>query len=272
MSYKSRNIDRLSKSIAIALTITVCGFLDIIKVILWPFKRFISIFRRGNFNEVKFGRDSNEMYLSLESLSKDIKSLHHQINDPIGGIKNIQDEHSKFIQKSGKNRLQCLEDNIDEVYVRLNRIKVLEDNQDIVLKKMQSMETDVKELKSGANILITCVETIEQHEKDIKALKKTVKLNDRQRTINTLSTVGGLLNNAIKKNTDKIKVLDDKVSKLQLDASDLTFLPADDDMIVRKEEYDYHQESKYWDKQVKEAYEDHMEDRRGKSGRRSSDK
>ena len=44
-------------------------------------------------------------------------------------------------------------------------------NQDIILKKIESMETDIKELKSGANILIKCVEEGVDFEKDIKALK-----------------------------------------------------------------------------------------------------
>jgi hypothetical protein len=37
-------------------------------------------------------------------------------------------------------------------------------------------------------------------------------------------------------------------------------------MVVRKEEYDYHQESKYWDRRAKEAYEDHMSEPKRREG------
>jgi len=157
---------------------------------------------------------------------------------------NVYNELNKINRhiNPSKNQIHCLEDNMDMV---LNKIKALED---------------------GANILIKCVEAGVKAEKDIEALQKDNRTH--------MKCFNGMESSHLKYLIDTTAK---KVAKLQLDASDLTFLPADDDFEVTakdndfevtandddcakvfREEYDYHKESEYWTKRGKEAYEDHI--------------
>ena len=247
MYYISRIIYKFLRRVRLIIKITLGSLFDIIKLILSPLYLLVKLIkwlfiprRAGFFPSNKRRRKTdfqktdkyrtwakqNKPYLTKDSLLKDVQSLHHQINDPLGGIINIQKEHSKYIQKKSKNQFHCLED-----------------NQDIILKKMQSMENDIKELKSGANILIKCVEGGRDLEKDIKALEDRM---EECITIKELREEYGNPNSVPQKKEDIIKF---KLSDFKGDTEGDK---------VREEEYDYHQEHKYWSKRAKEAYDDHM--------------
>ena len=152
---------------------------------------------------------NNDNYLTVQSLSKDVQSLHNQINDPLGGIQNIQDEHSRFIQKNAKNRLQCLEDNVD-----------------MLLKKTEDLEN------------ITNSATIVMIRDMIIAALKPIWDNDGEKD-------------------KRIKVLEDKLTKLIQKDSDLTFLPSESVSIDEQSEAE-----EDWDKRAREAYEDNMSEPR----------
>ena len=179
MFYKSRKLNIIRRRLMTIINIIICSVFDLIKLIFWPITAPIKGLRRAMFlagsrkrkrramkkynahkrwnlynspnlnNSGRRKENSTTSYLSLDSLKEDVKSLHNQINNPLSGIKNIQDEHSRFIQKNAKNRLQCLEDNMDTV---LDKIKALEDN--IVQLKLKHIGiTDVKALEERVNKL-----------------------------------------------------------------------------------------------------------------------
>ncbi len=331
MYYISRIINKFLRRVTLIIKITLGSLFDIIKLILSPLYLLVKLIkwlfiprRAGFFPSNKRRRKTdfqktdkyrtwakqNKPYLTKDSLLKDVQSLHHQINDPLGGIINIQKEHSKYIQKKSKNQIHCLED-----------------NQDIILKKMQSMETDINELKSGANILIKCVEGGQAIEKDIKTLHGTIEtLEKKVNTINVYEIPNQDISN--EQLSNKIKALEDennasridsiedtlnKNIKLEIETNELRGEQYDillkamkslenkmeecitikelreeygnpnsvpqkkEDIIkfklsdfkgdtegdkVRQEEYDYHQEEKYWSERAKQAYDDYMSEPR----------
>ncbi len=192
---------------------------------------------------------------------------------------------------------------------------------------MQSMETDINELKSGANILIKCVEGGQAIEKDIKTLHGTIEtLEKKVNTINVYEIPNQDISN--EQLSNKIKALEDennasridsiedtlnKNIKLEIETNELRGEQYDillkamkslenkmeecitikelreeygnpnsvpqkkEDIIkfklsdfkgdtegdkVRQEEYDYHQEEKYWSERAKQAYDDYMSEPR----------
>ena len=218
MIYKTSNIHNLITTIGKVLSLLLHTFVDVLKVFLWPIRQLLKDDRyltsQSILNDMK---DIKSRLGGLDNIveynHKTVVELSDQINDPLGGIKNIQDEHSRFIQKNAKNRLQCLEDNINMV---LNKLKALEDNSlDITSGYFRAFEKDV----SAASL---------SNKKAIRDIKEDIV---------------------------KLKLKHNNVK------SNLVFQLPDDDEIFEqtaKEEYDYHKESKYWDKRAEQAYEDHM--------------
>jgi tetrahydromethanopterin S-methyltransferase subunit B len=109
-----------------------------------------------------------------------------------------------------------------------------------IKEQIKALEEAVKELKLK-HIGITDVRELEE---------KVDKLDENRRFQWQL-------------NKDQIEVLNERTQPLIKHnvKSNLVFQLPDDDEIFEqtaKEEYDYHKESKYWDKRAKQAYEDHM--------------
>jgi len=172
-----------------------------------------------NLNSGRRKENSTTPYLSIHSLKEDVQSLHNQINDPLGGIKNIQDEHSRFIQKNAKNRLQCLEDNVDMLlkkYIpkRYSYIKAVEN-------KVKALEEENKELKHN-----------------IELIQNNLKYNKKDACFNQLFAT-----------YDEMKVLEDKLTQLIQKDSNLTFFLPDE----QSEAEDF------WDKESREAYDEYMQ-------------
>lgn len=215
MYYISRIIYKFLRRVRLIIKITLGSLFDIIKLILSPLYLLVKLIkwlfipRRAGFfpsnkrrrrktdfqktDKYRTWAKQNKPYLTKDSLLKDVQSLHHQINDPLGGIKNIQDEHSRYIQKSSKNKISCLEDNMDMV---LDKLKAFEDR----MSKYATIE-------------------------DLKRLPNPSFMSDD-------SMIAQFNISDFKGDTEGDK--------------------------VREEEYDYHQEHKYWSKRAKEAYDDHM--------------
>ena len=117
----------------------------VIKLILSPLYIARAVFFPAKRS--KYPRLDSDVYNKLNKINK-------QINDPLGGIKNIQDEHSRYIHKLSKNKISCLEDNMNMAIVK---IKTLED-------KKASNEYINSYLDVGGRLLNT--------EKGIKALEE----------------------------------------------------------------------------------------------------
>jgi len=161
MFYKSRKLNIIRRRVTTIIQIIIASVFDLIKLVLLPLWLVIKLIKmpfrlagrtfsnkqrkrrkRNAMNKYKRSKrvctynnpdfkiengryvKNNDKYLTVQSLSKDVQSLLNQINDPLGGIKNIQDEHSRFIQKNAKNRLQCLEDNVDML---LNKLSIIDE-------------------------------------------------------------------------------------------------------------------------------------------------
>ena len=170
--------------------------------------------------EVKQGRyvKKDESFLTLESLASDVKSLHNQVNDPLGGILNIQDEHSRYIQKSSKNQISCLEDNMDMV---LDKIKALEDRDKVLSTRINNQ-----------------LELINDNDERIENCFNGLESSQLKYLIDILAK--------------KVRALQLGTSDLTFLPGD------DDGDNIAREEYDFHQEAKHWAKLAKEANEDNL--------------
>jgi hypothetical protein len=106
MNYKRSNIHNLIATIGKVLSLLLHTFVDVIKVFLWPIKQLLKddryLTNKSVLNDIKHIKSE------LSELTPNFIRLKEQINDPLGGIKNIQDEHSRYIMKSSKSKSDVL--------------------------------------------------------------------------------------------------------------------------------------------------------------------
>tara|TARA_R110002020_G_scaffold145092_3_gene318334 strand:- start:1937 stop:2821 length:885 start_codon:yes stop_codon:yes gene_type:complete len=292
MNYRRNRAQQILFNMGNVVTIMFHTLIDIVKIILWPIRKLLKednyLSPKSLLNDIRAIKGTDELQTNR------IARLEHEIHDPLGGILNIQEEHSRYIQKSSKNQISCLEDNVDMVLDRLRtaeaKNKALEDNY-VGINKVNDLQIGnkkaIKALEAKVNNQSELIHAVSELIDDDTVYWKVdddvinkIKALEDENNASRIDSIENTLNKNIKLDieTDKLrgeqhdillkamKALEAKVTKLQLDTSDLTFLPADDDMVVRKEEYDYHQESKYWDRRAKEAYEDHMSEPKRREG------
>jgi len=253
-------LSKIGRNLIELLKITICVVLDTIKVFVWPIK---SLWRAVFFTKIPSDiviklKILHSQGIMISELSSKFKTLEKRVN--------VLDTYEMPYQDIGNeqlsDRIKALEDKFK------NEIEPIDKIHKEICSEIKWSKKDIKALEDASNKEIQAIkETMminigELHLKtdEIKALEDKVTTNKDEifHEYGINSRLISLENTSVT-HRSKLKALDKKVTKLQLDTSDLTFLPADDDCDkVFREEYDYHQEAKYWDKKSKEAYEDHM--------------